>query len=123
MANDVLEAVARMGSILRGSRTKLPEPLFLQSRYLEHRENVTIDALEDFFANHPELVLAWAHYSVDPRCEYLGLATARFPGDSWKVIETNIDGSIRERLEFPTGARACAHFVRSYMETLALHAS
>src|SRR5262245_32424243 len=124
MATDVLETVARLGSVLRASPMKQVGPVFLESKYKEHRDLVSVDALERFFANHPELVLAWSHYSLDPRCEFsLALANARFPGDSWKVFETNPDGSIRKRLEFQTGARACAHFVRSYMEVLARHAS
>jgi hypothetical protein len=119
MKNAVLSSVAFIASTLRGESSLTAADLLLASGYLDSRDSVTAETLRTWFVENPRHVLAWALFSVHPKCDSPTALIMAKASNPWRLATVEADGTIAHVESYASGAEACATFVKGYLEDLA----
>jgi hypothetical protein len=118
MTNPVLSSVAFIASTLRGESSLTAADLLLASGYLDSKDSVSVETLKAWFVENPRHVLAWALFSVHPKCDSPTALIMPEGSNPWRLATVE-DGTISHVESYDSGAEACATFVKGYLEDLA----
>jgi hypothetical protein len=105
-----------------GSKGKALAQLFLESGYLDFRDQIDVEAIEQELHRRPELVGSWESFSADQRSTPNHYFKSRGV-DSWVLGYFALPGGKNSERALPLPYRPCAEFILLKIQQLAKSAA